>query len=60
METLTNKGWKIATVWECSLKGKEKLNIDLILDKITQWLNNDSKRLEITGCHLNLKKNMEN
>lgn len=58
-EILNKSKWKIAIIWECSLKGKEKLDIEIILDKITQWLNNDSKRLEITGCHLNSKKNIQ-
>ena len=36
-------GWKVLVIWECSLKGKEKKNLNLLIDDISEWLH-DSQR----------------
>lgn len=47
---ISRLGWRIATIWECSLKGRERWPIDKIADIIARWLeNNKSQRLEIQG-----------
>lgn len=46
---LQAQGWRIAVVWECSLKGKYKLDqIDLI-DTLDNWLQSTLERLEINA-----------
>ena len=31
-------GWRTLVIWECALRGKNKLSIDLVIDQITDWL----------------------
>ena len=44
---LLEKGWRILTVWECSLKGKTRLNFDSLISAIEDWLSSESGFLEI-------------
>ncbi|MGS0741840.1 very short patch repair endonuclease [Glaciimonas sp. GG7] len=37
-ENLSAKGWRIAIVWECALKGRYKLSINLLVDQLSVWL----------------------
>lgn len=48
-KSLSDKGWRIATVWECALKGKEKKPFNSVLDQCTVWLKGDGAKLEVTG-----------
>ena len=31
-------GWRVLVIWECSLKGKNKLSIETVIEKTTTWL----------------------
>jgi DNA mismatch endonuclease (patch repair protein) len=42
-------GWRISIIWECALKGKEKLDFQSIIDQIDKWLNSPEESLEIRG-----------
>jgi DNA mismatch endonuclease (patch repair protein) len=42
-------GWRVATVWECALKGREKLHINDIATTLAVWLRGDLTELEIRG-----------
>ena len=46
-QALYDLGWRQATVWECALKGKEKLPLDEIIQALESWLRSDETRLEI-------------
>lgn len=46
---LHRQGWRILVVWECSLKGKEKLPGTDVIDEIAAWLIGDSENKEIRG-----------
>ena len=46
---LFNKGWRVAIIWECALKGKSKLNFNEVVSACTTWLNSDKKKIEIKG-----------
>ncbi len=46
---LQGLGWRIATVWECALRGPKKLNLETVIDTLTQWLSSDENTLEIRG-----------
>jgi len=35
---LSESRWRVATVWECSLKGKTKRGISSVADEIETWL----------------------
>ena len=44
---ILEKGWRILTVWECSLKGNAKMNLDSLISAIEDWLCCESNFLEI-------------
>lgn len=46
---LLSQGWRVLTIWECSLKGKGKLSPDLLAGKVEAWILSSGKRLEIRG-----------
>ncbi len=41
--------WRVLTVWECSLKGKEKMQLDSLIISIEDWLKGSSQSAEIRG-----------
>ena len=47
--TLTTSGWRICTIWECSLKGKKRKKPEEIASSTSDWLKSDSPFLEISG-----------
>lgn len=49
IENLRPRGWRVLTVWECSLKGKERLGIQMVADLIEHWLRERSGDMEIRG-----------
>jgi len=48
-ETLLALGWRVATVWECSIKGRESKGIEAVADELERWLPTDAATLEIRG-----------
>ncbi|MCT4607603.1 MAG: very short patch repair endonuclease [Pelagimonas sp.] len=42
-------GWRVATVWECALRGSKKVNLETVIDSLSQWLSSDEKLFEIRG-----------
>jgi DNA mismatch endonuclease (patch repair protein) len=40
-------GWRIADVWECALKGRERLPLDQVLQQIDVFLSGTAERLSI-------------
>jgi len=42
-------GWRIATIWECALKGSAKYEPDLLISKLFDWLHSEVEELEIRG-----------
>lgn len=48
-DALLNHSWRVATIWECALKGKTRLGIQEVIDQVTRWLSSDSDSLEIRG-----------
>lgn len=43
ISALKELGWKILTVWECSLKGRSKKPFDLLIDEIVDWIQNKDR-----------------
>lgn len=35
---LNERGWRVLTVWECALKGRQSLPQDLLLQAVEKWL----------------------
>ncbi len=46
---LLNAGWRVATIWECALKGKERIPIPIVIGNCAEWLNSGETELELRG-----------
>jgi len=46
---LSTEGWRILTVWECAIKGKERLSLDAIITAIETWLLTGKRDKAIKG-----------
>ncbi len=46
---LQKDGWRIAVIWECSMRGKGKMNFEVMMDRLTDWIESDSMALTLTG-----------
>ena len=42
-------GWRVLTIWECALKGRERLPVDEVLDRAADWLANGPIKETIVG-----------
>lgn len=49
MNSLVADGWRVGVVWECSLKGRDRLPLDLVLGRCSDWLLSSVAILEISG-----------
>ena len=47
---LSERGWRIAVVWECAVKGPHRQPMARIADLCQAWLLSEAPRLEIQGC----------
>jgi len=48
-EIYRQAGWRVLTIWECSLKGKRRLSETTIVDQMTAWLNSAASEGDIQG-----------
>lgn len=46
---LSEAGWRQLVVWECALKGRARLDHDLLLLQISDWITGDRQRGEVRG-----------
>ncbi len=46
---LLDAGWRIATLWECAMKGRTRLPFPEVVESCVMWLNSDKRLLEIKG-----------
>lgn len=46
---LLEAGWRIATIWECALKGRTRLALSEVVATCSFWLKSDKQVLEIKG-----------
>lgn len=49
IEKLTSLGWKVLVIWECSLKGKTRRDLNEVIHTAANWLQYDSQNAEIEG-----------
>jgi DNA mismatch endonuclease (patch repair protein) len=38
LESLLASGWRVATVWECSIKGKKYADVERVVSALGKWL----------------------
>jgi DNA mismatch endonuclease, patch repair protein len=43
-------GWRVLTVWECALRGRQRLPVETVLDRAGEWLVNGPVRETIAGA----------
>lgn len=48
-ERLADQGWRVLTVWECSLRGPGRLGLDGVADAAAVWLVSGSESSMIRG-----------
>ena len=46
---LQNLGWRVLTIWECSLKGRTRIPFNEVVDQTVEWLNKGTVNIEIEG-----------
>jgi DNA mismatch endonuclease (patch repair protein) len=51
-DVLVASGWRVATVWECALRGRSRLPTGSVLDVLTRFVRADHhlRSVEITGA----------
>lgn len=48
-ERLRSSGWRIATVWECALKGKTRLDRQDAMQSLALWVRSGGQSKELRG-----------
>lgn len=46
---LKESGWRIAMIWECALKGRNKLDYAIAMQRLADWIRSDDQELTIRG-----------
>jgi DNA mismatch endonuclease (patch repair protein) len=49
IKALQKSGWRTMTVWECCLKGKQKMEAEKLAKTIGAWLRSSSAELTLAG-----------
>lgn len=50
VEALNNLGWRVATVWECALKGRARRDEAAVAKSLANWLSKSNRKtLKIRG-----------
>jgi DNA mismatch endonuclease, patch repair protein len=49
INALVENGWRVAVVWECALKGKNRLQLAELIERCETWLRSEDATLEIAG-----------
>lgn len=47
--SLIESGWRVASVWECALRGKHRLNDTVIADQLAEWIRSEKTSYELRG-----------
>ena len=45
----TKSGWRVLTIWECSLKGPRRIGLDATVRAATRWLKSGLATADISG-----------
>lgn len=48
-QQLLDAGWRVAVIWECALKGREKLDLAALTNIVDEWLQSDCDTLDLFG-----------
>lgn len=48
-DALKKAGWRILIVWECSLKGKTRLQESELMERVSNWISGEVSEMEVRG-----------
>lgn len=48
-DDLTKAGWRVGEIWECSLKGPDRLEAADVTDRCAAWLRGTRRRMTVRG-----------
>lgn len=53
-EKLQSLGWRVLIVWECALRGREKLDNEALSERVIQWIcgGGATAQIDTQGIHL--------
>ena len=46
---LRNDRWRVATIWECALKGRTRLPVETLAERCAAWLMSEEQEMELSG-----------
>ena len=49
LAALRAKGWRVAVVWECALRGRSALKTNSLEKRLCRWLSGSRNRLDLRG-----------
>lgn len=49
IQELKLSGWRIATIWECALRGKDRMDFETLINSISEWVQSDKQSMTIEG-----------
>ncbi len=49
IERLKQQDWRVLVIWECAVKGKQRLPFEDVIHRTSEWLRGNANWLEITG-----------
>ena len=47
---LGDTDWRVLTIWECALRGRERIGLEAVVDRVVSWLCSDARSNEIRGA----------
>ncbi|MFP1778927.1 very short patch repair endonuclease [Lonsdalea quercina] len=52
-EKLKNDGWHIMIIWECAIKGRHRLSVQELSERVEEWVcaGSDSVEIDTKGIH---------
>lgn len=48
-QALLDAGWRVATIWECALKGRTRLDFASAMQHLVSWIESNEKTIIIRG-----------
>ena len=49
VQALLEMGWRVATIWECALKGRTRPDFDHAMQQLAGWIESDEQTITIRG-----------
>ena len=46
---LVDSGWRVATIWECALKGRTRLPMEIVAKRCATWLESSEAEMRLSG-----------